>query len=57
MVTELMCKMCVKPVVTGKEIVEKIGDEDCVFDKDECVTMFKKLNDVYGDYFCIGFAA
>jgi len=39
--------------MAGRGIVEKIDGREYIFDKIECVVMFKKLRDVYGSEFCL----
>ena len=50
-VTKLMCIICGKPTLAGKEIIEKIDGREDVFDKEHCVILFKKLKSVYGNEF------
>jgi hypothetical protein len=47
--------MCGKPVQGSKQIVERINGIEYIFDKEECVLMFKKLKSVYGSDFCVNF--
>jgi hypothetical protein len=45
--------MCGKPIVAGREVIEKVERREYFFDKNECAVMFKKLKDVYGSDFCV----
>jgi YHS domain-containing protein len=45
------CALCGKTVVKNKSIHEKIDGREYLFNSEECISMFKKLANLYGDDF------
>ena len=45
------CVLCGKTIVKDKSIHEKIGGNEYLFNSEECMSMFKKLANLYGDEF------
>jgi YHS domain-containing protein len=47
----LTCVLCGKAIVKDKSIHEKIDGYEYLFNSEECMSMFKKLANLYGDEF------
>jgi YHS domain-containing protein len=45
------CVLCGKTIVKNKSIHEKIDGYEYLFNSEECISMFKKLANLYGDEF------
>jgi len=44
------CTLCSAPI-RSKPIIEKIDGKEHIFDSEECVQTYKRLKQIYGDYF------
>ncbi len=47
---EFRCLMCSKPI-DGEPHIEVLNGKRCVFDSKECAKTYKKLKNLYGEYF------